>query len=103
MKKLLSIVLGITLATYGSAALADNETISIKKAGDTKAKVAEFPSGKDSSIVSISFDSGASWDSVKDSYTVPEDVEEGLEHKKFTISIAADGTATFHKVAMAKK
>ncbi len=98
MKKLLLLTLVITLASFGSAALADDETISIKKAGDTKAKVADFPSGKESSVVSIKFASDASWDSVKDSYTVSHEIAEGLEHKKYSIPIESDGGASFHKV-----
>jgi len=101
MKKLLSILLGITLAAYGSVALADDVTIYVSKAGDSTAKICTggplgYPASKEVAKVPISFDSGADWDSAKRSYTVSASTEAGLEAKKISISIGTDGTATFH-------
>jgi hypothetical protein len=100
MKKLLSLTVALTLASFGSVALADDVTIDIKKAGDTMAKVEVWPDAKPTTIVPISFDSGADWTVVKDSYTVSADTEAAIEKKAVSISIGTDGTATFH---LAKK
>jgi len=97
MKKILTLTLAITLASFSSLALADDATIVIKKASDTTATVGAFPDAKTSSVVPITFDSGASWDNVKDSYTVSSDVAAALANKKIAISIGSDGTASFHK------
>jgi hypothetical protein len=98
MKKILALVLAIALATYGTVALADDTsvTFSLSKVSDTKAKLSVWPDAKPTATVSISFDSGASWDDVKDSYSVTPDVAAGLEAGKISISIGTDGTATFH-------
>ncbi|HUB68445.1 MAG TPA: hypothetical protein VL981_13250 [Candidatus Methylacidiphilales bacterium] len=99
MKKILALILGIALATYGTVALADDDnsvTFSLKKISDSKAKLSVWPDAKPTATVSISFDSGADWSDVKDSYSVTPDVASGLEAGKISISIGTDGTATFH-------
>ncbi len=96
MKKLFFFTLLVLCTTFGSVAWADDSTICIKKAGETTATVSTFSSDKQIAVVPISFDSGADWDSVKDSYTVSSDVAAGLASKKITVSIGSDGTATFH-------
>ena len=98
MKKFLILALALTLAAYGSIALADSSdvTFSLSKVSDTKAKLSVWPNGTPTAVVKISFDSGADWDAVKDSYTVSSDVAAGLEAGKVSISIGTDGTATFH-------
>jgi hypothetical protein len=98
MKKILAFTLALAFAAYGSFALADDSgvTFGLSKISDTKAKLSVWPDAKTTATVSISFDSGASWDDVKDSYTVSPDVAAGLEAGKVTISIGTDGTATFH-------
>ncbi len=96
MNNLLSILLVLTLAVIGSHAWADDDmmTIWVTKAGDTMAKVT---TDKGTSVtVPISFDSGADWDAVKDSYSVSSGTLSGLESKKVSISVGTDGTATFH-------
>jgi len=77
-------------------------TIAITKAGDTTAKVGKF-GGKDTVIVPISFDSGADWTTVKDSYTVSSDTAAAVMAKKDTISVGTDGGVSFHTKAMKKK
>jgi hypothetical protein len=98
MKKLT--YLGLTLVSIsflGAVALADDMTITIKKSSDTTAKVeAVAPDKGGPVVVPISFDSGADWDAVKDTYTVSPDTAKCLLKKKETISIGTDGTATFH-------
>jgi hypothetical protein len=98
MKKLLALLLGIALTTYGTLALADDSSVTfgLSKVSDTKAKVSVWPDAKTTSVVGISFDSGASSDNVKDSYSVSPDIAAGLEAGKISISIGTDGTATFH-------
>ncbi len=71
--------------------------ITIKKAGENRAKVEPFQNGKGKSvIVPISFSCGADWSTVKDSYTVSCGTVCGLMSKKEKISIGCDGAATFH-------
>jgi len=101
MKKLLALAFAITLASIGSAALADDVTIWVSKATDSTAKICTvagigYDSSKCVGTIPISFDSGADWDSLKRSYTVSSDIEAAIEKKKLSISIGTDGTATFH-------
>jgi len=95
MKKILALTLALAFAAYGSA-LADDVTFGLSKISDSKAKLAVWPDGKPTATVAISFDSGASWDNVKDSYTVSPEIASWLEAGKVSISIGSDGTATFH-------
>lgn len=102
MKKILLLTLVSTLASFGSAALADDTTIWVSKASDSKAKISlvdpiGYPATKPVATIPISFDSGASWDNVKRSYTVSTGLESAIEAKKISISVGTDGTATFHK------
>jgi hypothetical protein len=97
MKKLLSLTLVLALASFTTAALADDVTIALKKASDTKAKVTKFSNGKTLETVPISFASDASWDNVKDSYDISSDTASELAAKKASISVASDGTLTFSK------
>ncbi len=97
MKKLTSATLLLVFtAGFLSLAKADDSVITISKASDTKAKVVPFGKKDPSVVVPITFDSGADWTSLKDSYTVSPGTNAGLLAKKDTISIGADGTATFH-------
>jgi hypothetical protein len=98
MKKLTSFTLSLVLvAGFASFAQADDMKICVSKATDTKAKVCEFDK-KDGmcAMVPISFDSGADWSMVKDSYMVSPETAHALMSKKDTISIGSDGTASFH-------
>jgi hypothetical protein len=96
MKKLLSLLLIVSVAALGTRALADDDmsTICVAKAGDTTAKVT--PDKGAPVMVPVTFDSGADWDAVKDTYSVSSATLAGLEAKKVTLSIGTDGTATFH-------
>jgi hypothetical protein len=96
MKKLLSLTLVLALASF-TFAKADDVTICLKKASDTKAKVCTFSNGKTCEVVPISFASDASWDDVKDSYDISSDTASDLAAKKASISVANDGTLTFNK------
>jgi len=60
-------------------------------------KTAKITIDKKTATVPISFGDGASWDSVKDSYTVAPCTASALEHGKIAISIGSDGTASFNK------
>jgi hypothetical protein len=103
MKNSLCLTLALTFIA-GALAKADDTTITVKKSSDTMATVAPVPDDKGKSCtVPISFDSGASWDDVKDTYTVSSDTASGLMGKKETISIGTDGTATFHSMKMMMK
>jgi hypothetical protein len=95
MKKSLYLTLALTFFA-GALVKADDTTITVKKASDTRAKVATVPDKGKSCTVPIAFDSGASWDNVKDTYTVSSDTAAALLSKSETISIGTDGTATFH-------
>ncbi len=99
MKKLLSLTLALAIANVGSLAFADDSavTIWVTKAGDTTAKVCT--DSKCLGMVPVTFATDASWDNVKDSYSVSPDVADALAAKKESISIGSDGTATFAKVA----
>jgi hypothetical protein len=96
MNKLLPFLLIAALAALGSHALADDDAMTIKvtKVSDTKAKVT--PDKGAVVTVPISFDAGADWDAVKDTYSVSPATLAGLEKKKVSISIGDDGTASFH-------
>jgi hypothetical protein len=97
MKKSIYLTLALTFIAGAALAKADDMTITIKKSSDSVATVASVPDNGKSCKVPIAFDSGASWDDVKDSYTVSSDTSGCLIKKTETISIGSDGTATFHK------
>ncbi len=101
MKKIASLILAAAFS-LGTLAQADDVVIAVAKAGDTTAKVGTLGSDK-TAVVPISFDSGADWTAVKDSYTVSSDTAAALAAKKETISIGTDGTASFHAVKAKKK
>jgi hypothetical protein len=93
----------VSIAFLGSLAHACEMTITIKKAGESKAKIEPMPNGKDkSAVVHIRFNSGADWSTVKDSYTVSCGTSCALMAGKESISIGSDGTATFHSRKIAK-
>jgi hypothetical protein len=98
MKKLTYLLLALPLTLcLSQLTQADDMTITVTKATDSMAKVTPSPLGKGkTTIVPISFDPGASWDNVKDTYTVSPNTASMLAHKKETISIGTDGTASFH-------
>lgn len=103
MKKLLSVVLGVILATYASAALADDDvTIWVSKAGDNAANIYTgaapgYPGAKCIGTARVMFTPDASWDNVKDSYSVAPDITAAIAAGKESIAISSDGTAIFHK------
>jgi hypothetical protein len=102
MKKSFYLTLALTFIA-GALAKADDMTITIKKSSDTMATVAAVPESKGKACkVPIAFDSGASWDNVKDTYTVSPGTADGLMSKSETISIGTDGTATFHSMKTKK-
>ena len=100
MKKILSILLGITLAAYSSMAFAsdDTTTIWITKAGDNTAKICTaHPLGYDGAkclgTKSIKFVDDATWDTVKHSYDVsynPSD-DARFSSKGACITVHGDG------------
>ena len=96
MKTLLSLILVLALVCFTSAAFADDVTICVKKASDTKAKIEKFSDNNVLAIVPVTFDSGADWDTLLDSYTVSSDDLTKLEHKKSTLSVGTDGSLSFH-------
>jgi hypothetical protein len=96
MKKLLSLTLGLALVSFASAAIADDVTITLKKSSDTKAKIENFSDSKVLAVVPVTFDSGADWDTLLDSYTVSSDDLTKLEAKKSTLSVGTDGALSFH-------
>lgn len=103
MKKSLYLTLALTCLA-GALAKADDTVITIKKASDTMATVAPVPDSKGKGCkVPITFDSGASWDDVKDTYTVSSSTAGCLMSKSETVSIGSDGTATFHSKKKMKK
>ncbi len=97
MKKLLPYLLVLTLAALGTHALADDVTVMVIKHGDSM--VTLTPNGGDETpvVVPVTFDSGADWSAVKDSYDIAPETLAGLKAKKLTLSIGSDGGATFHK------
>jgi hypothetical protein len=76
------------------------EELTITKAGDNTAKIMM---DSKTYCAPITFADGASWDSVKDSYTVSGAFSEVIEHGKVGITIAADGTASFNVIKHASK
>ena len=102
MKKLLSLLLVLTLAALGSRAMADSDmmTIWVAKSSDSMAKVTTDKGT--ATMVPIMFDSGADWTDVKDSYSVSSCTLMGLEKKKVCMSVGADGTASFKKSCSTK-
>lgn len=106
--KLLPLLLAVSLLTVAapvSAVLADDSCsacssccadktvdFTITPAGANKAKVT---SPKKTMVVPIKFTDGASWDSVKHSYSLPAGTCASLCKKGFSISIDVDGKATF--------
>jgi hypothetical protein len=97
MKKLLPYLLVLTFAALGSRALADDVTVMVIKHGDSM--VTLTPNGGDETpvYVPVTFDSGADWSAVRDSYDIAPETLAGLKAKKLTLSIGSDGGATFHK------
>ena len=97
MKKLLPYLLVLTLAALGTHALADDVTVMVIKHGDSM--VTLTPNGGDETpvYVPITFDSGADWSDVKDSYDIAPETLAGFKAGKLTLSIGTDGGATVHK------
>lgn len=97
MKHILSLILGLTLAVYGSSAMADDTTtIWITKAGDNTAKVCTVhPLGYDGSkclgTAPIKFADDATWDSVKDNYEVSSNTLNAISSKGACITVHGDG------------
>ena len=109
MKHILSLILGITLAVYGSVAMADDTTtIWISKAGDNTAKVCSVhPLGYDGSKClgtdSIKFADDATWDTVKHSYDVSSSTIAALGTKGAVITVHGDGGISVSAPAASKK
>ena len=103
MKKFSYLILALVFTAFiATAVKADDKTITIKKASDSKAKVC-YADGKGcAAMVPIKFDDGADWSMVKDTYSVSDSTAKGLMDEKETISIGTDGTATFHSKFWAK-
>jgi hypothetical protein len=97
LRLVLSLSLVAFLATFSIASAHSDEAVSltITKAGERTAKVTmESKTYR----APISFANGASWDSVKDGYTVPAFYDELIEEGKVAISVEADGGASFRVI-----
>jgi hypothetical protein len=95
LRLVLSLCLAGFIATFTLASADDTDSGSglvITKATD---KTAKITIGSKSATVPITFDQDASWDSLKDSYSVSPSTAEGLENGTMCINIGSDGTATF--------
>jgi len=111
--KYLRILLCLSIVAFSasiSVALADDpfdsnlpetSNIAVAKQTDSTAKVT-FTS-KDSVVVPITFASGASWDNVKDNYTVNDQYVGLLKAGKVTITINSDDSASFNIVKSSAK
>lgn len=105
--KYLRLVLCLTVIAFvvnASAAFAesyDSDYATIKKSTDSTAKVTIGE--KTTYTAPVTFEDGASWDSVKDHYEIDSTVQDLLAKKKIAISIGSDGKASFHVVAHHKK
>jgi hypothetical protein len=97
MKKLLAFTVAAALASFSAAAVADTVTIMVVKHGDSMATLTPDP-GHTSSTVPIKFDSGASWDDVKDSYDVSSDTAAKLAAGKDYILVGSDGGISEHPI-----
>ena len=92
MKRILSILLGITLATYASAAVAsDTTTIWLTKAGDNQAKVCTQKSCL--GTVKVKYANDATWANAKDSYQVSSSTADAISNGG-CITVHADGGIT---------
>ncbi len=90
MKNILSIILGITLAVYGSVAMADDTTtIWLTKTSDTTAKVCT--TSKCLGNVPVTFVDDATWATAKDSYDVSSATLATLGNKCASITVHGDG------------
>jgi hypothetical protein len=97
MKKFLPYLLVLALTALGSHAVADDVTVLVAKHGDSAITLTPN-GGKESPVtVPITYDSGASWDSVKDSYDIAPDTYSALEAKKVSVTVGSDGGLSFHK------
>ena len=110
MKKILSIILGITLAVYGSVAMANDSTttIYISKASDSTANVCTaHPLGYDSSkslgTVPIKFVDDATWDTVKRSYDVSSAEATAIGSKGSCLTVHGDGGISVSTMACKMK
>ena len=100
MKKLLSFLLVLTLAALGTHALADDVTVLVTKHGDNMITLTP-DGGKESAVtVPVTFDSGADWSAVKDSYDIAPETYSGLASKMMCVSVGSDGGLSFHKTMM---
>jgi hypothetical protein len=96
MKKLLAFTVAAALASFSAAALADTVTLMVTKHGDSMAKLVSNP-GKpgDECTVPVKFDSGASWDTMKDSYDVSPENAAKLKAGEEYILAESDGGITY--------
>jgi len=107
MKKILALVLGITLAS--SIAMAkDTTTIWITKAGENTAKVcSNEPLGYDHSkclgTAPIKFADDSTWATVKHSYDVSPATADALASKNACITVHGDGGISVSTAACTKK
>jgi hypothetical protein len=83
------------MAVVAGFGAAKADTITVKHAGESTAKVECVPSKGKSATVPIKFEEGANWDSVKDTYNVSPETAHALMAKKECISIDSNGTAHF--------
>jgi hypothetical protein len=90
MKHLLSLILGITLAVYGSVAMADDTTtIWVTKEGDSSAKICT--ASKCLGTVPVKFVDDATWSTAKDSYDVAPATAAAIATKGACITVHGDG------------
>jgi hypothetical protein len=90
MKHILSLILGITLAVYGSVAMADDTTTIwlTKTSSDNVVKVCT--ASKCLGNIPITYADDATWASAKDSYDVSPATLAALESKGGVITIHGD-------------
>lgn len=97
MKKLLTILAAITLATSSTLAFAsqDMTTIWVKKSTDTTAMICT--NSKCIGTVPIKFVDDTTWSDVKDSYEVSTSEEAALAGKCSAITVHGDGGISISK------
>jgi hypothetical protein len=95
----LTVVAMFSTATVAMADSYDSETATVQKGGASTAKIMV---GKDTFTTPITFEDGASWDTVKDHYEMNPAAVEGLKAGTMMISAGADGTLTYKPCACKK-
>ena len=96
----LSLVAFVASFSLAAADSYDSETATVQKGGATTAKIMV---GKDTFTSPITFEDGASWDTVKDHYEMNPAAVDGLKAGTMMISAGADGTLTYKACKCTKK